>query len=78
MTLDSLDLKEVDPGFMHTALAFCSNIKTSKAISNIFNNYADDYYNSLSKEERVKTVNISAKHVDGSMNAIEREENYNG
>lgn len=74
MTLDSLDLKEVDPGFMHTALAFCSNIKTSKAISNIFNNYADDYYNSLSKEERVKTVNISAKHVDGSMNAIEREE----
>lgn len=74
MTLDSLDLKEVDPGFMHTALAFCSNIKTSKAISNIFNNYADDYYDSLSKEERVKTVNISAKHVDGSMNAIEREE----
>lgn len=74
MTLDSLDLKEVDPGFMHTALAFCSNIKTSKAISNIFNNYANDYYDSLSKEERVKTVNISAKHVDGSMNAIEREE----
>lgn len=59
---------------MHTALAFCSNIKTSKAISNIFNNYANDYYDSLSKEERVKTVNISAKHVDGSMNAIEREE----
>ena len=75
MTLDSLNLKEVDPGFMHTALAFCSNIKTSKAISNIFNNYADDYYDSLSKEERVKTVNVSAKHVDGSMNAIEREEN---
>lgn len=74
MTLDSLDLKEVDPGFMHTALAFCSNIKTSKAISNIFNNYANDYYDSLSKEERVKTVNISAKHVDGLMNAIEREE----
>lgn len=74
MTLDSLDLKEVDPGFMHTALAFCSNIKTSKAISNIFNNYANDYYDSLSKEERVKTVNISAKHVGGSMNAIEREE----
>lgn len=74
MTLDSLNLKEVDPGFMHTALAFCSNIKTSKAISNIFNNYADDYYDSLSKEERVKTVNVSAKHVDGSMNAIEREE----
>lgn len=74
MTLDSLNLKEVDPGFMHTALAFCSNIKTSKTISNIFNKYADDYYASLSKKERVKTVNISAKHVDGSMNAIEREE----
>ena len=74
MTLDSLDLKEVDPGFMHTALAFCSNIKTSKAITNIFNKYADDYYTSLTKEERTKTVNVSAKHVDGSMNAIEREE----
>ena len=74
MTLDSLDLKEVDPGFMHTALAFCSNIKTSKTITNVFNEYAGEYYNSLTQEERAKTVKISSEHVDGSMNAITREE----
>lgn len=74
MTLDSLDLKEVDPGFMHTALAFCSNIKTSKAITNIFNEYAGEYYHSLSPSERAETVKIASEHVDGSMNAIMREE----
>ncbi len=74
MTLDSLDLKEVDPGFMHTALAFCSNIKTSKAITNIFNEYAGEYYHSLSPSERAGTVKIASEHVDGSMNAIMREE----
>ena len=74
MTVDSLDLKQVDPGFMHTALAFCANIKTSKAITNIFNEYGEKYYSEFSPEERAKTVNISAEHVDGSMNAIMREE----
>lgn len=74
MTVDSLDLKQVDPGFMHTALAFCANIKISKAITNIFNEYGEKYYSEFSPEERAKTVNISAEHVDGSMNAIMREE----
>lgn len=74
MTIDSLDLKEVDPGFMHTALAFCSNIKISKTVTEIFNTYAQSYYDDLPAKERIKTVNISAKHVDGSMNALQREE----
>ena len=74
MTLDSLNLKEVDPGVMHTALGFCADIKSSKIISKIFNKYAEEYYNSLIKEERNTIVNVSAEHVDGSMNALAREE----
>ena len=76
MTLDtdSKQLKEIDPGLMHTALAFCSQIKNSKAITSIFNEYADDYYEALTKDQRANVVEVEAQHVDGSMNAMMRQE----
>lgn len=71
---DSDNLREVDPQPMHTALAFCSRIADSKQITNILNNYKEAYYESLTDEQRAETVNISAKHVDGSMGATTRDE----
>ena len=74
MSTESMNLKEVDPNFMHTALAFCSNIKNSKKVTEIFNTYASEYYNSLPEDKQQTTVEISAQHVDGSMSAMERED----
>ena len=74
-TMDDTDhLKEIDPGFMHTALAFCSNIRNSQRITNIFNNYAQEYYDSLTTAQRAEMVHVAAQHVDGSMNAMTRQE----
>ena len=67
-------LKEVDPSFMHTALAFCSKIKDSKKIAQIFNDYSNDYYESLPDEQKEDVVHVEAQHVDGSMSASVREE----
>lgn len=59
---------------MHTAVAFCQNIKISKKIANMFNHHKDDYYDSLTQEERAKLVGVYADHIDGSMGAAERAE----
>ena len=67
-------LKEVDPQPMHTALAFCSRISDSKQITSILNQYKDAYYESLDDDQRAETVNIAARHVDGSMGAAKRDE----
>lgn len=67
-------LKEVDPQPMHTALAFCSRISDSKQITGILNQYKDAYYESLDDDQRAETVNIAARHVDGSMGAAKRDE----
>lgn len=74
MDKDSKQLKEIDPGLMHTALAFCSTIKKSQAITNIFNTYAADYYDTMSEDQRAMVADVEAQHVDGSMNAMTRQE----
>lgn len=66
-------LKEVDPNFMHTALAFCSKISASQKIAQIFNEYSDDYYESLTDAQKEEVVHVQADHVDGSMPASLRE-----
>lgn len=71
---DSDHLKDIDPGFMHTALAFCSSIRNSQRITGVFNNYAQEYYDSLTASQREEMVHVSAMHVDGSMNAMTRQE----
>ena len=70
---DNKLLTEIDPQPMHRAVAFCQNIKMSKAITAAFNACADSYYNSLSASEREGLVQVSARHVDGSMGAAQRD-----
>ncbi len=65
------EVKLVDPGLMHKAVAFCSRISYSKSISASYNEYAkkvSEYYS----ESEEDTVTISAKHIDGGMSAGER------
>ena len=70
---DNKLLREIDPQPMHRAVAFCQNIKVSKAIKEAFNACRDSYYASLSSEERKGLVRVEADHVDGSMGAAKRE-----
>ena len=71
---DNRLLREIDPQPMHRAVAFCQNIKVSKAITAAFNACAESYYESLSPAEREGLVRVEARHVDGSMGAARREE----
>jgi len=70
---DNKLLSEIDPQPMHRAVAFCQNIKMSKAITAAFNACADSYYSSLSASEREGLVQVTARHVDGSMGAAQRD-----
>jgi len=70
---DNKLLREVDPQPMHRAVAFCQNIKVSKAIANAFNAFGEAYYETLTDEERNEVVHVTAEHVDGSMGAAIRE-----
>lgn len=70
---DNKLLREIDPQPMHRAVAFCQNIKTSKAITTAFNACREAYFESLSAEERQGLVHVEADHVDGSMGAAKRE-----
>ena len=63
-----------DKKAMHTAVAFCQNIKASKKTAEMFNRHKDDYYDSLTPEEREKLVGVCADHIDGAMGAAERAE----
>lgn len=71
---------EVDPRKMHRALAFCSSIGeigkpgTSKNVAAVLPQLSQDYYNSRSEEEKAKSVLIEAKHIDGSMDSMQRNE----
>lgn len=73
MLVDEGLLKTSDPNPMHRAVAFCQNIKISKRITSTFNEYKDDYYNSLPQNERADLVNVSADHIDGTMGATLRD-----
>lgn len=67
-------VKTVDPALMHRAVAFCSKISDSKAISYAFNEYGKKVYDSLDEEMQAETVLPNTKHIDGSMSARERNE----
>lgn len=67
-------IKSTDPEPMKRAVAFCRDIKTSKRVTNNLNNYSKDYISSLKEEAKKKMVDISSKHIDGGMNALERED----
>ena len=74
MVLEEDLIKSSDPSFMHTAVAFCQNIKISKHITAIFNEQKNTYYETLPSEIRNVLVSVSAQHIDGSMGASTRQE----
>ena len=65
------DVKLIDPGLMHKAVAFCSRISNSKSIAASYNEYAKQVSEFYAEGEE-ETVTISAKHIDGGMSAGER------
>ena len=67
-------LKDSDPEPMKRAVAFCQNIKISKQITKNFEQYSDIYASSLSKKIKEKMVKPLSKHIDGTMNSMERNE----
>lgn len=67
-------LKTSDPNPMKRAVAFCKDIKTSKKITQELNDFSDIYTSSLKNKAQQKMVSVSSNHIDGTMNAMEREE----
>ena len=74
--------KEQDPLMMKRAVAFCQTINPSRSNPNFSSTMmakymgvvSQDYKSSLSEEEKKEVVNISARHIDGSMDANTRNE----
>jgi len=67
-------IESTDPGPMKRGVAFCSSIANSQKITSTFNIASEDYITSLPPEERERMVSISSKHIDGTMNAPQRDE----
>jgi predicted helicase len=67
-------IKESDPEPMRSAVAFCSNISTSRKISATFNSTTETYITSLPQDKRGQMVSIESKHIDGTMSAPSRDE----
>ena len=70
----------VDPQIMHRAVAFCSSIGsedkvgTSKNIAYTLPMLCEKYKESLNEEEKQRVVHIKTRHIDGSQNALERNQ----
>lgn len=62
-----------DPQPMRRAVAFVPNIKTSRKITNTFNEIADTYHESVPELKQETLVKLRSDHIDGSMSATERD-----
>ena len=67
-------MKESDPEPMRRAVAFCQSIAVSKKITSTFNAASETYINELPGELRETTQLINSRHIDGTMNATDRNE----
>ncbi len=69
-----------DPGVMHRAIAFCASIGnasspgTSVNTAQVLPKICEMYRDSIDAEEREHVVEVSARHIDGSMNSQARNE----
>lgn len=63
-----------DPEPMRRAVAFTSNIKTSKKITDSFNGISDTYAESVPELKRETLVQLNSRHIDGAMSATQRDE----
>jgi predicted helicase len=67
-------IKETDPEPMRRAVAFCQNIAVSKSITNAFGIVSEKYIAELPEEKQEMMQLVHSKHIDGTMNATERNE----
>jgi predicted helicase len=67
-------LVENDSEPMKKAVAFCQSIAVSKKITATYNTATEAYLKELPPEARSQMVSVSAKHIDGTMTAPERDE----
>ena len=63
-----------DPEPMRRAVAFTTNIKTSRKITGSFNEIGDTYASSVPELKQETLVNLRSQHIDGSMSATQRDE----
>lgn len=71
---DASIIKDTDPEPMRRAVAFCQNIKVSKATSQMFTDCEPAYFDDKTEEEKSQMVFVNADHIDGSMSAPTRDE----
>jgi predicted helicase len=67
-------IKETDPEPMRRAVAFCQSIAASKKITNTFNIASDTYISELPTNKQDTMQMVASKHIDGTMNATDRNE----
>ncbi len=67
-------IKDTDPEPMRRAVAFCQSIAASKKITNTFNVASETYISELPTEKQLQTQLVASKHIDGTMNATDRNE----
>lgn len=67
-------IKESDPEPMRRAVAFCQSIAASKKITATFNTASETYISELPTEKQDSMQLVASKHIDGSMNATERND----
>ena len=68
-------IKATDPGFMHSAVAFCNTIRMSEDVSKWFNKYSRKYLEILPDRYNGQIVKISCKPVSSQMSIQDREDN---
>jgi len=67
-------IRETDPEPMRRAVAFCQSIKASQKITNTFNVASETYIAELPEDKQDSMQMIASKHIDGTMNATDRNE----
>ena len=67
-------IKESDPEPMRRAVAFCQSINVSKKITATFNTASETYISELPSDKQYSMQLVASKHIDGSMNATERND----
>ena len=62
----------LDPQPMRRAVAFARDIKSSKQVASQFEEVVSAYVENHEEEAQSDVLSVEAKHVDGSMNSMER------
>jgi predicted helicase len=66
-------IRQLDPNIMKRAVAFCPKIEESKKITAIFNSITTTYLSEINPTIACEnSIKINAEHIDGSMNAAQR------